>query len=76
MFDANQTPDVLFSIVALAFPVLGVILLLLAAHVVGGAMRPRDHGGLRIQRSSRVQQRSAADRVTRRPSRVRRKHHV
>lgn len=41
MFDVNQAPDVLFSIVALVFPVLGVILLLLAAHIVGGALKPR-----------------------------------
>lgn len=58
--DAKQAPDIVFRFFALVFPVLGVSLLLLAAHVVAGALRPRSRGD-RQERPSRVQHRRPAE---------------
>ena len=78
MFDANQTPDVLFRIVALAFPVLGVMFLLLAAHIVGGALKPRgrctQQPELPQSFRSRVRRHRATDRAVRRERRLPQRH--
>ena len=63
MLDLNQTIEGLFRLFVLMLPVMGVLLLFVAAHLVGGALKSR--GRHSEQKSASVPSQRPATRVDR-----------